>query len=101
VEPHLYSSIAELATLLSPCFLASLIFLLLRWKLHVPPKRRLIFNPIHSVVTQEIELFITTAVKTLSYMNLFDQRLKNRVRLGSYFSTGGLPPISSSWRHAP
>jgi hypothetical protein len=29
-----------------------------------PPKRRLIFNRLHGVISQKIELFITTAVRT-------------------------------------
>jgi hypothetical protein len=31
---------------------------------YVPPKRRLTFNGLHGVITQEIELFITTGVRT-------------------------------------
>jgi hypothetical protein len=31
---------------------------------HVPPKRRLTFNELHGVISQEIELFITTAEGT-------------------------------------
>jgi hypothetical protein len=31
---------------------------------HVPPKRWLAFNGLHSVISQKIELFITTALRT-------------------------------------
>jgi hypothetical protein len=36
----------------------------LRWRWHVPPKRRLTFNGVRGVMSQKIEVFITTAVKT-------------------------------------
>jgi hypothetical protein len=37
-----------------------------RWLcLHLPPKRRLTFNGLYGVITQKIELFITTAVRSL------------------------------------
>jgi hypothetical protein len=41
-----------------------LIFRYWRWRRHVPPKRRLTFNGLHSVISQKVELFITTAVRT-------------------------------------
>jgi hypothetical protein len=48
---------------------SSLCYLLhARWSRHVPPKRRLTFNRLHGVISQKIELFITTAVRTCSYM---------------------------------
>jgi hypothetical protein len=31
---------------------------------HVDPKRRLVFNGVHGIIFQKIELFITTAVRT-------------------------------------
>jgi hypothetical protein len=34
-----------------------------RWKRQIPPKHSLIFNVVHGVKSQEIELFITTAVR--------------------------------------
>jgi hypothetical protein len=35
-----------------------------RWKLYVPLKRRLTFNGLHGVISQKIEPFITTGVRT-------------------------------------
>jgi hypothetical protein len=35
-----------------------------RWRWYVPPKRRLTFNGLHSVVSQKTVLFIITAVRT-------------------------------------
>jgi hypothetical protein len=35
-----------------------------RWRRHFPPKCRLTFNWLHGVISQKIELFITTAVRT-------------------------------------
>jgi hypothetical protein len=35
-----------------------------RWRWHVPPKRPLTFNGLHGVISQKMELFITTAVRT-------------------------------------
>jgi hypothetical protein len=34
------------------------------WRRFVPPKRRVIFNGLHGVISQKIELFIATAVRT-------------------------------------
>jgi hypothetical protein len=41
-------------------FLAWLIFWPWRWKQHVPSKRWLIFNGLHDVMSQKVELFVTT-----------------------------------------
>jgi hypothetical protein len=38
-------------------------------RLHAPPKRRWTINRLHGVITQKVELFITTAVRT-SKLNL-------------------------------
>jgi hypothetical protein len=35
-----------------------------RWRQHVHPKVQLTFNGLHGVISQKIELFITTAVRT-------------------------------------
>jgi hypothetical protein len=35
-----------------------------RWRPHASPKRRLIFIDLHEVISQKIEIFITTAVRT-------------------------------------
>jgi hypothetical protein len=52
--------------LLTSCwFLASFIIRPWRWRRHVPPKRRLIFNKLHGVISQKIELFMTTGGRTL------------------------------------
>jgi hypothetical protein len=40
-----------------------------RWRLHVPPKRRLAFNKLHGVMSQKVELFIATAVRTSNPTN--------------------------------
>jgi hypothetical protein len=45
------------------CWFACLILRPWRWRWHVPPKRRLTFNGLHGVISQKIELFITTAVR--------------------------------------
>jgi hypothetical protein len=42
-------------------------FQLRRWRWHVPPKRRLTFAGLHAVLSQKIELFITTAVRTSNH----------------------------------
>jgi hypothetical protein len=49
---------------LSPWFLARLILRPWSWRGYVPPKRRLTFNVLHRVISQEIEIFIATAVRT-------------------------------------
>jgi hypothetical protein len=36
------------------------------WKQDIPPKRRLTFNGMHLIISQNIELFVTTAVSALS-----------------------------------
>jgi hypothetical protein len=45
----------------------------LRWRRHVPQKRRLTFNRLHGVISLTTELFIPTAVKTSnpSYSTFF------------------------------
>jgi hypothetical protein len=43
---------------------ARLIFRPWRWRRYVPPKRRLFFNGLHGVMSQEIALFITITVRT-------------------------------------
>jgi hypothetical protein len=48
------------------CLFAGLLNLFLRpwrWRLYVPPKRWLKLNGLHSVISQKMILFITTAVK--------------------------------------
>jgi hypothetical protein len=45
-------------------FLARLIFRPWRWRWYISPKRRLTVNRLHSVVSQKMVLFITTAVRT-------------------------------------
>jgi hypothetical protein len=50
--------------LLSRWFLAWFILRPWRRRRHVPPKRRLTFNGLHGVISQKIELFLTTAVRT-------------------------------------
>jgi hypothetical protein len=43
---------------------AWLILRLRRWRRYVPLKYRLTFNGLHGVITQKVELIITTAVTT-------------------------------------
>jgi hypothetical protein len=45
-------------------FLAWLIFRPRRWRRHFPPERALTFNGLCGVISQKIEMFITTAVRT-------------------------------------
>jgi hypothetical protein len=35
-----------------------------RWRWHVPPKHQFTFNGLYSIISQKIELFITTAMRT-------------------------------------
>jgi hypothetical protein len=41
-----------------------------RWRWHVPPKCRLIFNRLHGIIPQKVELFVTTVVRTLNTQNI-------------------------------
>jgi hypothetical protein len=50
--------------LLSRWFLARLILRPWRWRRHIPPKCRLTFNGLYGIISQKLELFITTAVRT-------------------------------------
>jgi hypothetical protein len=50
--------------MLSRGFLVRLVLRRKKWKWYVPPKRRLTSNGLHGVISQKIELFITTAVRT-------------------------------------
>jgi hypothetical protein len=52
--------------MLSPWFLVLLIFRPWKLKGYIPPERRLTFNGLHSVISQKIVFFITTAVRTLN-----------------------------------
>jgi hypothetical protein len=63
--------------LLAICFHAgfflSLLFWPWKWRRYVPPKRRLTFKGLHSVISQNMVLFITTAMRTSnSTLNLVD-----------------------------
>jgi hypothetical protein len=51
--------------LLSSWFLARLILRPWRWRRYVPPKRRLTLNVLQGVISQKIEVFITTAVRNI------------------------------------
>jgi hypothetical protein len=57
-------------------FLAELIFLSWRWRRYVTPKRRLTLNGLHSVISQKIVLFTTTAVRTSNPSKLFKSTVK-------------------------
>jgi hypothetical protein len=48
-------------------FLAWFILKAWRWRRHVPSKRRLTSNGLHGVISQKVEFFITTAVRTSNY----------------------------------
>jgi hypothetical protein len=41
---------------------------LVRWRRHIPPKRRLIFNGLHDVISQKKELVITRVVKASNHL---------------------------------
>jgi hypothetical protein len=49
---------------LHACFLLCVFFQPWRWRWHVPPKRRFTFNGLQGVISQKLELFITTDVRT-------------------------------------
>jgi hypothetical protein len=51
-------------------FLTWCILLLWRWRQHVSPKPWSTFRRLHGVVSQKVELFITTAVRTSKPTNL-------------------------------
>jgi hypothetical protein len=53
---------SKLATALR-WFLSWRILLPWGWRRYVPPKRRLTFNGLHGVISQKIQVFITTAVR--------------------------------------
>jgi hypothetical protein len=57
---------------------------------HVPPKRRLKFNGLHGVISQDIERFIPTSVTLTSYKRPVS--LQRRFGLGS--EGGFLTPTS-------
>jgi hypothetical protein len=61
---HLQSSACHL---LSRWFLALLILQTWKWRLYGAPKRRLTLNGLHSVISQKMILFITTAVITSNH----------------------------------
>jgi hypothetical protein len=44
--------------------LARLVLWPWRWRLHAPPKRRLDLDELHSVISQKIEIFIGTSMRT-------------------------------------
>jgi hypothetical protein len=60
---------------LSPWFLAQLIFRPWRWRRYVPPKRRLTLNGLHGVICQKMVLFITAAVRTSNSWRLLSRDL--------------------------
>jgi hypothetical protein len=66
-------------------FLAWLTFRPWRWMRHVPPKHRLTFNRLYSVMSQRIGLFTTTAVRIsnflLKHVNVSTSRLGQLVNL--------------------
>jgi hypothetical protein len=68
-------SIFAQAELRSRWFLAWFILRLRRWRRHVPPKHRLTFNGLHGVISQKIELFIITAMKTSNPTYLYIIRM--------------------------
>jgi hypothetical protein len=58
----------------SSWFLAWLILRPWRWRRYVRPKRRLTFNGLHGVISQQTEHFITTAVRTSNPRHLRGER---------------------------
>jgi hypothetical protein len=53
-------------------FLSQLILLPWRWRRHIPPKLRLTFTVLHGIISQRIEHFITTGVKTYTVILFAD-----------------------------
>jgi hypothetical protein len=45
-------------------FLAWIVFRPSRWRRHVSPKIVLTFNGLHGIISQKIELFVTTSMRT-------------------------------------
>jgi hypothetical protein len=87
--------------LLSHWFLARLILQPWRWRRHVPPKRRLTFSRLHSVISQKIELFVSINVGTVEtsgyiefYMYIYPTLLIVVRMCGDYYKRGiGLTTI--------
>jgi hypothetical protein len=50
-------------------FLSRIILRPWRWRRHFLPKCRLMFNGLHSVIYQKIEIFVTIAVRTSNPLN--------------------------------
>jgi hypothetical protein len=49
-----------------------------RWRQHVPLKHQLTFGGLHDVISQKIELFITTAVRTPNpTLNLYSLKMRD------------------------
>jgi hypothetical protein len=73
---HIQSSAYHL---LSGWFLAWFILLSWKWRRHVPPKRGLIFKGLHGDISQKIELFVTTAVRTSNHTfnNIFPSKSRS------------------------
>jgi hypothetical protein len=84
-------------------FLTRLILRPLSRRRHVPPKRRLTFNGLHCVISQKIELFLTTAVRTSNPTWLYQFGLLQVANLGVKIT--GLMVTSGSFctkaRHTP
>jgi hypothetical protein len=55
---------------LTPCYLFLAGFLPWRWRQNASLKHQLTFNRLYSIISQKIELFITTAVRSLKSYNL-------------------------------
>jgi hypothetical protein len=64
-----------------------------RWSQHVSPKRRLTFNRLHGVISQKMEFFIITAVRTSNFTLIFELLTENLifvVLVGCYFICKGV-----------
>jgi hypothetical protein len=74
--------------LLASCwFLGRIISPPWRWRRRVPPKRRLTFDELHNVTYQKMELFVTTAVRTLNlryYPVIQPKRLRKITTFSQY-----------------
>jgi hypothetical protein len=70
-------------------FLAWLILRLWRRGRHIPPKNWLTFNGLHGVISQKIQLFVTTATRTSDAITL-------NVACLSYSSTPKMEAVRSS-----
>jgi hypothetical protein len=69
-NPKFWLADCSTCHVLSRWFLARLILWPWRWKRYVPPKRGLIFNGLHGVISKKIVLFIAVSLFCSLYTNI-------------------------------